>query len=160
MFYKRGYEMKYIKFKDYQDVLKIGLFWMEKCVNEERNDGTFYHHLPLYNETGNPLDESNIFINNAYKKEFKSSMKAIAKYRKEVESADKKCLTLNSGIMDMRQILPSWIVYPYHPADSVIMTDYHTIFREFIKRMTDMEKSVYRKLYPVPDYMAKYFSYD
>lgn len=151
--------MKYYTFKNYGDILKIGKYWTDRCHDDTLPDGRIFHHLPLYDDTKDPTDFKNIFINDSYRKEFTKDMKLLEKYIKQVESVDKKAFTLNSEIMDMRQILPPWIVYPYYPADKLILTNYFSIFKDFVGRMTKMELSAYKKLYPVPDYMNSVFKY-
>lgn len=151
--------MKYISFKNYQDILKMNKFWFDRCENERKPDGSVYHHLPLHDINGDPIDLDNIFVNKVYRKDFIQCIKQTAKYRKAVEAADKKSLTLNYGIMDMRQILPPWFVYPYYPAKQLMLTEYFSIFQEFIARMKPMEVSVYKGLYPVPEYIESIFTY-
>ena len=38
---------RYIVFKDYEEVLRIGKFWLEKCSDDFYDDGSILHHLPL-----------------------------------------------------------------------------------------------------------------
>ncbi|MBO4703048.1 MAG: hypothetical protein J5625_10370 [Lachnospiraceae bacterium] len=150
---------RYITFKDYEEVLRIGKFWLDKCSDDYYDDGTLFHHLPLKDILGDPLDPKNFYMDDKYKKEFHKSMKVLEKYVKQVEAADKKAIVINYEIMDIRQILPPWIVYPHYPAQNVYLTPYYSLFDDFVSRMTKMELSVYRKLYPTPKYIESIFQY-
>jgi len=146
-------------FKDFEKIYNIGKYWLEKCNDELMDDGSVYHHLPLRDISQDPVDISNLAIGDSEKRQFRKDMKAIEKYVKQVEAADKKAIVLNYEIMDMRQILPPWIVYPHYPANSVYLTGYFTIFKNFTAHMTNMEISVYKNLYPVPKYIEQLFTY-
>ena len=61
--------------------------------------------------------------------------------------------------MKEAQILPPWIVYPHYPAQNVYLTPYYSLFDDFVSRMTKMELSVYRNLYPTPAYIETIFRY-
>ncbi len=150
---------RYITFKDYDEILKIGKLWLERCNNEVMADGTIFHHLPLIDAYGDPLEIKNYSMDNKFRKDFTKDMKAIEKYIKQVEAADRKAIVINYEIMDMRQILPPWIVYPHYPAQNVYLTSYFTLFKEFTNRMTTMELSAYKKVYPTPEYIEQYFKY-
>ncbi len=150
---------RYIVFKDYEEVLRIGKFWLEKCSDDFYDDGSIFHHLPLKDIFGDPLDPKNFYMDDKYIKEFRKSMKTLEKYIKQVEAADKKAIVINYEIMDIRQILPPWIVYPHYPAQNVYLTQYYSIFDDFVSRMTKMELSVYRNLYPTPKYIEQIFQY-
>ena len=128
---------RYITFKDYEEVLRIGKFWLDKCNDEEMEDGTVYHHLPLVEKDAKTLE----------------------KYIKQVEAADKKAIVINYELLDIRQILPPWIVYPHYPARDVHFTSYFTLFDDFIARMSKMELSVYKGNYPTPKYIEQIFTY-
>ena len=86
-------------------------------------------------------------------------MKTLDKYIKQVEAADKKAIVINYEMLDLRQILPPWIVYPHYPANNVYLTEYFTLFRDYVARMTNMELRVYKNLYPVPEYIGVLFNY-
>lgn len=150
---------RYITFKDYEEVLRIGKFWLEKCNDEEMTDGSIYHHLPLVDIMGDPLEPKNFYMDDKFRKEFRKQMKILEKYIKQVEAADKKAIVINYEIMDIRQILPPWIVYPHYPAQNVFLTSYYTLFDDFVARMTKMELSVYKNLYPTPPYIEQIFRY-
>lgn len=150
---------RYITFKDYEEIIKIGKLWLERCNDEELPDGTIYHHLPLIDESGDPLDIRNYSMDNKFRKDFHKDEKTLEKYIKQVEAADKKAIVINYEIMDIRQILPPWIVYPHYPAQNVYLTQYYSIFDDFVSRMTKMELSVYRNLYPTPKYIEQIFQY-
>ena len=150
---------RYITFKDYEEVLRIGKFWLDKCSDDYYDDGTLFHHLPLKDILGDPLDPKNFYMDDKYKKEFHKSMKTLEKYVKQVEAADKKAIVINYEIMDIRQILPPWIVFPHYPANNVFMTPYFSFFMDYTARMTAMELSVYRNMYPVPQYIEQVFMY-
>lgn len=150
---------RYITFKDYEEVLRIGKFWLDKCNDEEMEDGTVYHHLPLVDLAGDPLDINNFFMDDKYRKNFKKDAKTLEKYIKQVEAADKKAIVINYELLDIRQILPPWIVYPHYPARDVHFTSYFTLFDDFIARMSKMELSVYKGNYPTPKYIEQIFTY-
>lgn len=150
---------RYITFKDYEEILKIGKFWLDNCDNEELADGTVFHHLPLIDVNGDPLDINNFSMDNKYKKQFHKDEKTLEKYLKQVEAADKKAIVINYELMDMRQILPPWIIFPHYPTNSVFMTPYFSFFMDFVARMTNMELSVYKNLYPTPKYIEAVFKY-
>lgn len=150
---------RYITFKDYEEVLRIGKFWLENCNNELCEDGTYYHHLPLIDSLGDPLDIKNFSMDSKFRKNFTKDLKTIDKYIKQVEAADKKAIVINYELMDLRQVLPPWIVYPHYPAQNVLLTSYFTLFDDFTARMTKMELSVYKNAYPVPAYIEQIFKY-
>lgn len=150
---------RYITFKDYEEILKIGKYWLENCTDEALPDGTIYHHLPLIDPNADPLDEKNYSMDSKYKKQFHKDEKALEKYLKQVEAADKKAIVINYELMDLRQILPPWIVFPHYPANNVFMTPYFSFFMDYTARMTPMELSVYRNMYPVPQYIEQVFMY-
>lgn len=150
---------RYITFKDYESICKIGKLWLERCNDVYLEDGSIYHHLPLIDPMGDPLEIKNFSMDNKFRKEFLKDMKIIEKYIKQVEAADKKAIVINYELMDLRQILPPWIVYPHYPVNNVYLTEYFTLFRDFTARMTPMELSVYKNLYPTPAYIETVFKY-
>ena len=74
---------RYITFKDYEEVFNIGKFWIDKCIDDQLEDGTIYHHLPLIDVTKDPLDEKNFNMDSKYRRDFHKHSKIIEKYIKE-----------------------------------------------------------------------------
>ncbi len=150
---------RYITFKDFEEVQRIGKFWLDKCNDDEYEDGSVYHHLPLVDVMGDPLEPKNFHMDEKYKKLFRKDLKTLEKYIKQVEAADKKAIVINYELMDLRQILPPWLVYPHYPSKNVFLTSYYTLFDDFVARMTKMELSVYKNTYPTPRYIEQIFRY-
>jgi len=70
---------RYITFKDYESICKIGKLWLERCNDVYLEDGSIYHHLPLIDPMGDPLEIKNFSMDNKFRKEFLKDMRAKVK---------------------------------------------------------------------------------
>lgn len=84
-------------------------------------------------------------------KQWLKEKKLLEKYRLQITKIDAKEGGLKENIVDFRHILPPWLTYPELKKEQILKTEYCKVYSVFIRRLSDMEKSVYRNIYETPE---------
>lgn len=77
--------------------------------------------------------------------------KILEKYRVQITKINVRDGGLKENIVDFRHILPPWLAYPELEKEQILKTDYCKCYSVFIRKLSDMEKSVYENTYEIPE---------
>lgn len=117
---------KPIRIKDYDNIMKIINFYRDQNMDE-------------------------LVMSRGMFKRWQKDNKVLKAYIKKIQSIDKLDGNLKNNIMDIRHIIPPWLVYlNLNSKEDIINTEYYKTFLVFANTLSDMEKTVYKNWYNIP----------